>query len=160
VETVDATALRDAVRPGPLQRPDLARACALSEAFYEDLLLEHLQRLSCLSAQQRVGHLILELRDRLRLAGLGDLRRFDLPLTQESVADHLGLSVVHVNRMLQQLRRDGLLKLSAGQAILPDPDALAAECGYLPLLRPKDAIASPPAAEYRSFRRAEHLIPS
>jgi DNA-binding GntR family transcriptional regulator len=48
-----------------------------------------------------------------------------MPLTQETLADALGLSVVHVNRILQQLRREKLVELRAGRAVLLQPDMLA-----------------------------------
>ena len=57
---------------------------------------------------------------------------------QEIMADALGLSIVHVNRTLQQLRRAGLIELRSGVAILLQRDALAKLCDYRP-------VGSPPA---------------
>ena len=62
--------------------------------------------------------------------GLGDDRRFPLPLTQEILADGLGLSIVHVNRTLQHLRRDGLIELRSSVAILLQPQALQGVADY------------------------------
>ena len=61
---------------------------------------------------------------------LGDRQRFPLPLTQEIVADALGLSIVHVNRTLQQLRRAGMIELRSGVAILLQPEQMAKLCDY------------------------------
>ncbi len=56
-----------------------------------------------------------------------------MPLTQETLADALGLSVVHVNRVLQQLRRDRLIDLHAGRASLLEPTLLAKICDFSPM---------------------------
>jgi CRP-like cAMP-binding protein len=55
-----------------------------------------------------------------------------MPLTQEVLADVNGLSTVHVNRVLQHLRRDNLVKVGSGQVLLLDPDALASIGNYVP----------------------------
>ncbi len=63
------------------------------------------------TAYQRVAHVFCELVTRLQAAGLGDDGVCDLPLTQSELADATGLSTVHVNRVIQELRRDGLITL-------------------------------------------------
>jgi len=128
LETVDAAALQEAVRRGAA--PGLARALAAAEVVDDALLLDHAVRLGRLTAFERVAHFLLELQQRLEVAGLGDRQRFPLPLTQEMLADALGLSIVHVNRTLQQLRRAALIELRSGVAILLEPDALAQLCDY------------------------------
>jgi CRP-like cAMP-binding protein len=50
--------------------------------------------------------------------GLAEKQRFPLPLTQELLADALGLSIVHINRTLQQMRRDGLIEWRSGVATI------------------------------------------
>ena len=75
---------------------------------------------------------LLEMRDRLAAAGLGSSDRFPLPVTQEAMADLLGLTSVHINRTLQALRRDGLLELRSGVARLGDVDRLAELADYRP----------------------------
>lgn len=128
LETVDATLLQDAVRRN--SAPGLARAIVGTEILEDALLLDHAIRLGRLTAVERVAHFLLELQQRLEIAGLGDRQRFPLPLTQEILADALGLSIVHVNRTLQQLRRAGLIELRSGVAILVQPEALAKLCDY------------------------------
>ena len=61
------------------------------------------------SAYQRLAHLFCELFVRMRNLGLVDRDGFRLPMTQAELADACGLSPVHVNRVLQQLRREGLI---------------------------------------------------
>lgn len=128
LETVDASLVQEVVRRGA--SPGLARAIAGIEVTEDALLLDHAVRLGRLTAFERVAHFLLELQQRLEVAGLGDRQRFPLPLTQEILADALGLSIVHVNRTLQQLRRAGLIELRSGVAILLQPEALAKICDY------------------------------
>jgi CRP-like cAMP-binding protein len=87
-------------------------------------------RLGQQTAYERVAHFLLELQRRLQIAGLGDSQRFPLPLTQEMLADSLGLSIVHVNRTLQHLRREKLIELRSGVAILLEPQTLSGICDY------------------------------
>lgn len=128
LETVDASLLHDMVRRG--LAPGLVRAFTGLQTLEDALLLDHAVRLGRLTAFERVAHFLLELQQRLEVAGLGDRQRFPLPLTQEILADALGLSIVHVNRTLQQLRRAGLIELRSGVAILLQPETLAKLCDY------------------------------
>jgi CRP-like cAMP-binding protein len=123
LETIDAEPVLDAVHSG--RAPGLARAIAGLEPFEQGLLLDHVVRLGRQTAYERVAHFLLELQRRLEIVGLGDNQRFPLPLTQEILADALGLSIVHVNRTLQQLRRERLIELRSGVAILLERETLA-----------------------------------
>lgn len=120
--------LNDEARP----LPGLAEAVHLSLALDEQRLLDQIMRLGRRNAAERICDLLLELRDRLAFAGQGDERRFPMPLTQEAVADVTALSIVHVNRVLQQLRREGLLELRNGEAQLHRPELLAERAGRPP----------------------------
>src|SRR5262249_10318746 len=83
-----------------------------------------------LTAYERVAHLLLELFHRLRPVGFTQGNRYLLPLTQEMLADALGLSVVHTNRTLQQLRRDRLIELNSSAVNILQPEALAELADY------------------------------
>ncbi|WP_242141230.1 MULTISPECIES: Crp/Fnr family transcriptional regulator [unclassified Sphingomonas] len=72
------------------------------------------------SAKQRIAHLLCELSERLRS---GD-DTFEMPLTQEVIADTLGLTSVHVNRTLQLLRSEGLIEPGKRVMTITDADAL------------------------------------
>jgi CRP-like cAMP-binding protein len=76
-------------------------------------------------ARTRFAHFLCELT--VRLAGTSDHAgfTFELPLKQEQIADVLGLTNVHLNRTLQQLRHDGLVQLSGKTLNIPDFAALA-----------------------------------
>jgi CRP-like cAMP-binding protein len=71
-------------------------------------------------AYERIAHLLVELFLRLRAVGLTDGKRCDFPVTQVDLADATGLTSVHVNRMLQDLRRDGLVELEKRSLTIPD----------------------------------------
>ncbi|WP_326522734.1 Crp/Fnr family transcriptional regulator [Sphingomonas sp.] len=113
--------------------PTLAEAYAISGAVEEAYLLAHITRLGRMSAQERIADLFLELRERLDLAGLTNGDTYALPVTQETLADALGLTSVHVNRMLQELRRQGDLRWQQGQVQLLHSDRLADRLGRMPV---------------------------
>lgn len=62
-----------------------------------------------LDAEARLAALVLSIHDRLRGRGLINHLSFNLPLTQEQIADHLGLTLVHVNRTLRRMREERLV---------------------------------------------------
>ncbi|WP_338665170.1 Crp/Fnr family transcriptional regulator [Pararoseomonas sp. SCSIO 73927] len=132
LETVELEPVTAALRDDPERHAALATAFALEAARAEAGLLDHLMRLGRQTALERTAHLLLELRDRLAAVGLGGVTHFPLPLTQEVLADTLGLSTVHMNRTLQELRRLRLLRLDKGQAELLDPARLAGIADYAP----------------------------
>jgi CRP-like cAMP-binding protein len=123
VETIGADGVQEAIRNQPSS--ELAKAMAAGASEQEARLLDSLVRLGRQTAYERVAHLLLELHRRLSVVGLAYDQRFSMPLTQEVLSDALGLSVVHVNRILQQLRREHLIELRSGGAILRAPAQLA-----------------------------------
>jgi CRP-like cAMP-binding protein len=128
LETVEAEPVFEAIHAG--EAPGLARALLAGQLAEQGLLYDHMVRLGRQTAYERVAHMLLELQRRLEVVGLGDSQRFPLPLTQEILADALGLSIVHVNRTLQQLRRERLIELRSGVAILLQPNLLATISDY------------------------------
>jgi len=115
-----APALGDAILIHPDSYPGLTTACLMSASAEEAYLLNQLVRVGRQTAYERVVHLILELHHRLTIIGLANEGYLPLPLTQEIIADAVGLSIVHLNRTLQQLRRDGLMEVKGGVARLFD----------------------------------------
>jgi CRP-like cAMP-binding protein len=123
VRMVDASAL---LSPEQLAScPELVQSLRAAAKAEDQRRLDHIVRLGRLTALERLAHLLLELHDRLANIGLVEGRRFPLPLTQETLADLLGLSVVHVNRTMQELRRRQLAEVGGGMAVLHAPDHLA-----------------------------------
>ena len=134
LETVDAEGL---FAPASLQAyPELVDVLRASADTEEQRMMDHIVRLGRLTALERLGHLLLNLYDRLAVVGRAAEGRYVMPLTQEVLADSLGLSVVHVNRTLQALRRMGLVRHDRGEVWLPDLRALQALVGYEPPVRP------------------------
>lgn len=126
VETVDAGKLVARLRePSPALAP-LRLAWARAREAELRQLTDHMVRLGRLTALERTAHLILELHERLAKTGLAAPQSFHLPLTQEVLGDVLGLSIVHVNRTLQHLRRDGLASRRSGIITISDRATLAA----------------------------------
>jgi CRP-like cAMP-binding protein len=72
----------------------------------------------------RVAHLLCELYARLAAVGETDGLRFQLPITQEELADSFGMSIVHLNRSLQELRGAGLFSWQRDQVEILDWDRL------------------------------------
>jgi CRP-like cAMP-binding protein len=76
------------------------------------------------SAIGRLAHLFCELLVRLKVVGLADDSGYPLPITQIDLADSTGLTPVHVNRMLRQLRDTGILSFREGRVVIHDLDQL------------------------------------
>ncbi len=64
--------------------------------------------------------------------GLSDGLKFVLPITQADLADALGLSPVHVNRSLQRLRADGIIRTYSKTVVIEDREALVREAEFRP----------------------------
>jgi len=103
---------------------ECSRGCAVSREW-----------MLCLGQRQaysHFAHLICELVVRLGIVGLSDGRCFQFGLTQEMVGDTLGISVVHVNRTLQELREEELVEWSQGVVEVKDWDRLVMAAQFDP----------------------------
>lgn len=96
--------------------PKVAAAFTWFGAREEAMIAERAAGLGQRTAYERMAHILLELHRRLETVNMTDHARFDLPVTQEILADTLGLSLVHANRTLRKLRESGLIDLD-GQTI-------------------------------------------
>lgn len=90
-------------------------------AVYREWMVSLGQR----SAHTRLAHLLCELFTRLEVVGLARERTCDLPLTQVDIGDMLGLSTVHVNRTMRELRAAGMIALEKGRLTVSDWPGLA-----------------------------------
>jgi CRP-like cAMP-binding protein len=108
----------------------LATAVLWAASRDEAMVVEHLINLGRRDATERMAHFLLELAARLRLVGMGDEAGYACPLTQYMLADALGLSAVHVNRVLRELREEGLSTFSKGMVVFDDFDALVELAGF------------------------------
>jgi CRP-like cAMP-binding protein len=84
-------------------------------------------------ARQRVAHLLCEMARRFSAVGLLRDNSYTLPLTQQEIGDALGLSTVHVNRVLQELRRDGLVDMRSAIVTIRDWEGLKQAGEFDPL---------------------------
>ncbi|MCX2698808.1 MULTISPECIES: Crp/Fnr family transcriptional regulator [Ochrobactrum] len=92
-----------------VKSPRLAMTFIELMARQRAILVEHVISIGRRSGLVRVAHLLLELGHRARLNGTGNAVSFFCPLTQTELGDALGLTAIHINRMLRELRSDGLL---------------------------------------------------
>lgn len=110
--------------------PRLATAVLWAASRDEAMVVEHLVDLGRRSATVRMAHFLLELGARLRLVGMGSRSGYDCPLSQYLLADALGLSAVHVNRVLRELREEGLVTFQRGRVVFDDYDGLVEYAGF------------------------------
>lgn len=97
---------------GPLlERPSIAAALRLSRLVEAAIAREWLVSIGRRSAPERLAHLFCELLVRLQAVGLVGADGYAMPVTQIDLADTTGLTSVHVNRSLQDMRKEGLIEL-------------------------------------------------
>ncbi len=112
--------------------PEMTRALCRLLLRNEAISREWLVGLGRRTATERVAHLLCEFRVRLEAVGLAAGDTFPMQFTQIELGDILGMSYVHVNRILQQLRRTGLIELSAGKMSILDIPSLEVVAGFDP----------------------------
>lgn len=108
------------------QFPRVAAAILWALSCEEAIVVEHLVNLGRRNALERVAHFLIEFGQRLQVIGLASDQGYECPFTQEDLADALGLSAIHINRILRQLRERQLLTLSRGSLQIHDLPGLAA----------------------------------
>lgn len=104
--------------------PRLATAVLWAASRDEALVVEHLVGVGRRDADARMAHFLLEMGARLALVGIGSKEGYDCPLTQYHLADALGLSAIHVNRVLRLLRERGLVTFRNGRVTFHDHQGL------------------------------------
>ena len=115
------------------QKPHLARLLWMSTVIDAAI---HRAWLSCIgrrSPAQHVAHLLCELYVRLNSIGLASDDAFDFPVTQSDLADMLGLSVVHVNKTLGQMRATGMFTWNGSRVEILDFARLADYADFDPV---------------------------
>jgi len=115
-----------------------AAAPEISEAFWRDcaadaaIASEWVVNVGRRKAKPRIAHVLCEIATRLGADGNGNMFSFPLPVTQNHIAHATGLSTVHVNRSLQELKRDGLAMLGGAEARVLDWRGLQDIAGFEP----------------------------
>ncbi len=114
------------------QTPRLAAAILWATSRDEAMVVEHLVGIGRRDADSRVAHFLLELGARLNFVGMGSKEGYACPLTQYHLADALGLSAVHINRVLRHLREDGLATFQHGRVTIDNLERLVALAEFDP----------------------------
>lgn len=123
---------RAALRALKAAHPAIADALGWLGAVENAMLAERVASIGRRSARHHLAHLLCELLVRLGVVGQAEHDRFTLPITQEEIGDALGLTSVHVNRVLNGLRAEGLIEQCGRELIIRDWDALRREAGFQP----------------------------
>ena len=111
---------------------------SLNKAFWLEMLISaEVQRewtvnLGRRTATERMAHLCCEMMVRLRAVGMADGSSCEMPVTQADLSDILGLSAVHVNRTLQELRATGYMELRSRKLTIRNESALRAIALFTP----------------------------
>lgn len=100
--------------------PRITRALWWATLVDEGTLREWLVNMGQRGADRQMAHLICELLVRLQAVGRASEDSFEFPITQQDLADTLGVTSVHVNRVLQELRAAGLVEWKSKRLHIPD----------------------------------------
>lgn len=119
-ETEAAIIPRLAIREVALSRPAIAEALWMDTLIDAAIFREWVVNVGRRDSRARVAHLLCELSLRMQAAGLADGHRYQLPMTQEQLADAVGLTSVHVNRVLKQLADEGLISRDRRAIVIED----------------------------------------
>lgn len=112
------------------QHPNIARAMYIAQLIDEGVMRAWIVSMGRRSSIARVAHLICELYIRMRSIDLTTDGNFALPLSQIILADALGMTPVHINRVLKELRQSGAMALTRGSIQIIDPGKLVGIAGF------------------------------
>ena len=100
------------------ERQEIGRAMWIDTLVDGSIFREWIANVGRRDARTRVAHILCEFALRLKVAGLGEQSNYELPMTQDQLADATGMTSVHVNRTLKGLESDGLIERATPRAIL------------------------------------------
>jgi CRP-like cAMP-binding protein len=136
---------RQAVKELAFGRPRVGMAMWFDTLVDASVFREWIANVGRRDAHTRIAHLLCEVSLRLKMAGLGEETDYELPITQEQIADCTGLTPVHVNRMLKLLEKQNLISRRTSRSVTIGDWTRLADAGdfdsnYLHL-RPDEATA-------------------
>jgi CRP-like cAMP-binding protein len=102
----------------------IARALWRETLIHGAIFREWMTSIGQREAYPRIAHLMCEMVVRLRAVGLANGNSCNWPITQTEIGDALGITTVHVNRVLKAMRADGLVELKGDRLTIPDWDRL------------------------------------
>jgi CRP-like cAMP-binding protein len=108
---------REAVKQLAVDRPRVGMAMWFDTLVDASVFREWIANVGRRDARTRIAHLLCEFSLRLKVAGLGEATNYELPMTQEQIADCVGLTPVHVNRMLKQLEAENLISRRSSRSV-------------------------------------------
>lgn len=110
--------------------PAIAKAMYIGQLIDEGTMRAWIASMGRRTSIERVAHLMCELYLRARNIGLTDEGQLEVPLSQALLADSLGMTAVHLNRVLKKLRLGGAMTLRRGSLTISDPSKLAEIAGF------------------------------
>lgn len=112
------------------ENPNIAKALYIAQLVDEGTMRAWITSMGRRSSIERVAHLMCELYLRARNIGLTSEPEFALPLSQTLLADSLGMTAVHLNRVLKELRLSGAMTLQRGSLLISDAAKLVQIAGF------------------------------
>jgi len=113
--------------------PEVARAFWFDTLIDSSIFREWTLNVGRRTARERIAHLLLEMAWRMRQAGLIDGNTMVLPISQADLADAVGISPVHINRSLQALRAEGLIRTYGKTVVIEKWDEMAEMSDFTPV---------------------------
>ena len=137
---------RESVKRLAVERPNVGMAMWFDTLVDASVFREWIANVGRRDAHTRIAHLLCEFSLRLKVAGLGEATDYELPMTQEDIADCTGLTPVHVNRMLKALETEKLISRRNSRSVtIGDWNKLASagdfDSTYLHLRQDEPALA-------------------
>jgi CRP-like cAMP-binding protein len=137
---------REEIMDLAFERPTVGRAMWTDTLVDGSIFREWIANVGRRDARTRIAHLLCEFSLRLKVAGLGEHTNYEMPMTQDQLADATGLTPVHVNRTLKSLEGEGLIERASPRAITIGDwrklaDAGDFNSGYLHLREQEPALA-------------------
>ena len=111
---------KEAIRALAVERPAIGMAMWTDTMIDAAIFREWVVNVGRRDARSRIAHMLCEFSLRLEAAGLAKEHRYELPMTQEQLADAVGLTPVHVNRVLRQLGEEGLISRNKRSVVIDD----------------------------------------
>ena len=120
----------DAIHRLIAAHPNVGEALWVDTLIDSSIFREWMANIGRRDGRTRMAHLLCEFARRLDVAGLSNGDGYQLPMTQEQLADATGMTTIHVNRILRAMDRDGLIERNRRFVGIPSWEALSAVAGF------------------------------
>ena len=126
--------------------PEVARAFWFDTLIDSSIFREWTLNVGRRTARERIAHLLLEMAYRMKSAGLIDGNQMVLPISQADLADAVGISAVHINRSLQALRAEGLIRTYGKTVVIERWEEMARMSDFTSVYMHPEGPRQPPLA--------------